>query len=115
VLANDKIFPGRAREGWHSETWIFGGAEDPDALEMTDHHLLDCIERARSAIHGEKSGEIEHSEVSRWPQAIPHYNLSLERLTFPSEGNYIPFGTYLGDLGLGRVLLRAQELARSLH
>lgn len=112
LLANDKIFPGRSLPGWHSETWIFGGAADPEAVNITDQHLLGCIYQARAALH-EKRGQIEHHQISRWPNAIPHYNLALEQTRFAPEGNYVPFGTYLGDLGLARVLVRAQELARN--
>jgi oxygen-dependent protoporphyrinogen oxidase len=114
LLANEKIFPDRTSPGWRSETWIFGGALDPDAINLTDENLLSSIRQARTAIFGE-DGQIEHSVTSRWPNAIPHYSLSLERARFAPDGNYIPFGTYLGDLGLGRVLVRARDLARDLR
>ena len=45
-----------------------------------------------------------------------HYNLTLERtlaeLGEGRENRYTLFGTYLGDLGLARVLVRAENLAR---
>jgi hypothetical protein len=63
------------------------------------------------------SGTLLHAEVNRWPRAIPHYNLALEKalegLAPFAEGHYRLFGTYLGDLGLARVLGRAQELVRN--
>lgn len=116
VLANEKIFPNRALKGWRSETWIFGGATDPGASQLTDQNLYSSIYHARQAIHGEKFDGIEHGQVCRWPAAIPHYNLQLEKILANSpraEGNYALFGTYLGDLGLARVLVRAQDMARS--
>jgi oxygen-dependent protoporphyrinogen oxidase len=118
LLANDRIFPGRALSGWRSETWIFGGATDPNATQATDQQLLSSIHQARATLRGKREAEIEHFKISRWPSAIPHYNAGLEealaRNAFEPSGGYTLFGTYLGDLGLARVLVRAQELARSL-
>lgn len=116
ILANDRIFPGRANEGFLSETWIFGGATDPGIIQATDEEILSTISQERAKIFG-RQVPIAHAEVNRWPRAIPHYNLTLEKILSQrtlSEGNYTLFGTYLGDLGLARVLVRAQELARSL-
>jgi oxygen-dependent protoporphyrinogen oxidase len=114
VLANDRIFPGRALPGWRSETWIFGGATDPAALGLSDDQVLGQIESEYHRIHGKRFSP-EECYIRRWPQAIPHYNLSLEKLGMRHEGNYTLFGTYLGDLGLARVLFRARELARSFR
>jgi protoporphyrinogen/coproporphyrinogen III oxidase len=114
VLANDRIFPGRAKE-CISETWIFGGATDPAIVEIPEEELLALIRAERSRMG--LSGTLLHAEVNRWPRAIPHYNLALEKalegLAPFAEGHYRLFGTYLGDLGLARVLGRAQELVRS--
>lgn len=115
ILANSEIFPGRA-SGANSETWIFGGAEDPGALDLSDDSLLQLIRSERARLLGENA-DLLHSEITRWPRAIPHYNLALEKslesLAPFAEGPYRLFGTYLGDLGLARVLVRAEELARS--
>lgn len=116
VLANEQIFPGRAVDSI-AETWIFGGIEDPDALELSDQDLLALVEKERTKLHGLKA-RLLLAKVNRWPGAIPHYDLRLEEavenlkaLEF-REGLYRVFGTYCGDLGLGQVLYRASELAR---
>lgn len=115
ILANDRIFPGRARKGYLSETWIFGGATDPEILKSSDDDILLTVQFERERIFDRKM-PLAEARIHRWPAAIPNYNLALEsvlRGLNPSEGDYTLFGTYLGDLGLARVLVNAQSLARS--
>lgn len=116
ILANDRIFPGRATKGFLSETWIFGGATDPQVMNRTEEEMLSTIQFERGKIVGQRV-PFTHAVVNRWPGAIPHYDLALERALSGqksfTEGDYTLFGTYLGDLGLARVLVRAQDLARN--
>lgn len=116
VLANDRIFPGRAIDSI-SETWLLGGALDPEAPRLSDREALDLVLAERARLHGLRA-RVLLSRVTRWNSAIPHYDLALEEavehlreLRF-REGIYRLFGTYLGELGLGSVLLRASELPR---
>jgi oxygen-dependent protoporphyrinogen oxidase len=116
VLSNDRIFPDRTAPGFRSETWIFGGATDPQAVSLTNIEKLITDERAKLFPGSEPP--LKYS-VHRWPDAIPHYSLELEaalpRLTAlaAETKTYSLFGTYLGDLGLARVLARAEALSRS--
>lgn len=114
VLANDKIFIGRSHN-CHSETWILGGALDPAVLTLSEDEIRDVILKDRAKLLGLEEKPLA-IHVTRWPQAIPHYSLELEFLLpeLQPENSFIPFGTYLGDLGLARVLLRARNLARTL-
>jgi protoporphyrinogen oxidase len=114
VLANHCIFPERAKPGWISETWIFGGATGREIIKLSDEELLALIETEREKIFGLEA-KIQSAEISRWSKAIPHYNLALESFTARRAGDYILFGTYLGDLGLARVLFQAKKLARSFR
>lgn len=115
VLANDCIFDGRATE-WRSETWIFGGALDPEALALGDEALLERLARDRAVAFRGRAGAERRPRavrISRSPAAIPHYTVGLEGLVAagafdPSQG---VLGTYLGDLGMSRVLDR---IARAL-
>lgn len=117
VLANDRIFPGRS-SGARSETWIFGGATDREIIDLPDDDLLLLIQNERERLLGQKESLL-HFEITRWHKAVPYYTIGLERslesLAPFEEGPYRLFGTYLGDLGLGRVLIRAEELARSFN
>jgi oxygen-dependent protoporphyrinogen oxidase len=117
VLFNDCIFPGRVAAGARSENWIFGGAQDWAAAQVSDSVLLERLRQDRARLMGVDTEPFD-SHVTRWPKAIPHYDLTLERVIGElrsmqfREGPYELFGTYLGDLGLGRVLARARETAR---
>lgn len=116
VLANNQIFPGRTVDST-AETWIYGGLLDPEILSLDDSQLLDLLQRERAKLHGLKA-RLLLSRITRWPEAVPHYDLTLEqalgnlRTLHFREGIYRVFGTYCGDLGLGQVLYRASEVAR---
>jgi oxygen-dependent protoporphyrinogen oxidase len=115
VLANDRIFPGRALDSI-SETWLFGGALDREAPRLSDSEILALVATERARLHG-LHARVLYSKIVRWESAVPHYDLSLEgalenlRAMHFQEGLYRVFGTYLGELGLGAVLLRASKLA----
>ena len=116
ILANDRIFPGRAKPGYRSETWIFGGATDRGAVSIPEAELRGLIQGERARLFG--PAEIKEIVATRWPHAIPHYNLALEKalgalreINF-TENNYTLFGTYLGNLSLARLLVAAEALAR---
>lgn len=116
VLANDRIFPGRARDSI-SETWILGGAQDREVAKLSDREVLALVLAERTKLHG-LNPRLLFSRVTRWEAAIPHYDLGLENavehlkvLRF-REGHFRLFGNYLGDIGLGMILQRASELPR---
>ncbi|MGZ3652372.1 MAG: protoporphyrinogen/coproporphyrinogen oxidase [Bdellovibrionota bacterium] len=114
VLANDRVFPGRARDSI-SETWLLGGANDAGIIEMSDDQLLQLVLAERAKLHGLKP-RVLLSRVTRWNSAIPHYDLALEgalenlRALRFREGHFRLFGNYLGEMGLGSILQRASEL-----
>lgn len=116
VLANEKIFPGRARDSI-SETWLLGGALDPEISRLTDQELVQLVLAERAKLHGLRP-RLLLSRVTRWESAIPHYDLALENavdhlraLEF-REGHFRLFGNYLGELGLGSILARAAALPK---
>lgn len=114
ILANDQIFPDRTKNS-RSETWIFGGKQDEKILQLTDNEILGIIKSERNKLFDEDV-DFQATHIHRWPKAIPNYNLDLEAKIprLQTENNYTPFGTYMGDLGLARVLQRAQNLARTI-
>jgi oxygen-dependent protoporphyrinogen oxidase len=116
VLANDRIFPGRAIDSI-SETWLLGGAHDPGACKLSEQELVAIVLTERAKLHGLRP-RVLFSRVSRWEVAVPHYDRNLETavehlttLRF-REGHFRLFGNYLGELGLGTILHRASELPR---
>lgn len=112
VLFNNFIFPGRAKG--HSETWIFG------EKGSSDTELLARIQRERRELYKGIDDEPVDHKITRWPAALPHYTVELEKLLpdimaeAKAAGVYL-MGNYLGSLGLGRILVKAQETAAAVY
>lgn len=115
VLFNTNIFPNRG-EG-HSESWIYGGAQDREILDFDDAALFDVLRKDRERLFG------RHTEASalypqRWHVGLPHYDLGLERLT--GNGIRLPdnlhlAGNYLRGIGLPLLLERSFAVAREIR
>lgn len=105
VLKNNFIFKNRISEkhgDLFSETWIRGGVAD-------DSVILSELRDERRRVFGLDEKPLE-AVVTKWPAAIPHYTLELERAIPALErakGGVFLMGNYLGDLGLAKVLERA--------
>lgn len=113
VLFNDSIFEGRGPA--HAETWIFGGALDPDIVKLADAEFADLIATERQRFYGKKDQPLETC-VTRWPNALPHYSIELERIltTLPAPPKNISLvGNYLGRIGLAKILERAAVVAEN--
>jgi oxygen-dependent protoporphyrinogen oxidase len=107
VLFNTSIFEGRGPA--HGETWIFGGALDPDIVELEDKELSEAISRDRERFFGKVDRPVA-THITRWPRALPHYSLKLERILaeLPAPPpNVALVGNYLGRIGLAKILERA--------
>jgi len=105
VLFNDSIFEGRG----HGETWILGGALDPDIVELEDAELSEVISRDRERFFGKVDQPLA-THITRWPRALPHYSLELEQILAelpPPPPNVALVGNYLGRIGLAKILERA--------
>ncbi|MGL1549000.1 hypothetical protein ACSTJL_23585, partial [Vibrio parahaemolyticus] len=76
VLANDRVFPGRARDAI-SETWLLGGALDPEVGKLSDDELLQLVLGERAKLFGLRP-RVLLSRITRWSGAIPHYDRGLE-------------------------------------
>jgi oxygen-dependent protoporphyrinogen oxidase len=115
VLFNDSIFAGRGPA--HAETWIFGGALDPAVVELSDTDFAALIASERERFYGRKDKPLE-SVVTRWPNALPHYSIELEKIltTLPAPPeNILLVGNYLGRIGLAKILERAAFVAQSVR
>jgi oxygen-dependent protoporphyrinogen oxidase len=114
VLFNTNIFPNRG-EG-HSESWIYGGAQDREILDLDDAALFDVLRGDRERLFG------RHTESSalypqRWHVGLPHYDLGLEQLN--GAGIELPdnvhlSGNYLRGIGLPLLLERSFAVAREI-
>ncbi len=111
VLFNEYIFEGRGPA--HSETWIFGGALDPDIIHLTDPQVIELIENERQRLYGERREAIG-IHLTRWPEALPHYSIELEKILtqLPPPPPHVDLvGNYLGRIGLAKLLERASFVA----
>jgi len=112
VLFNDLIFEGRGPA--HAETWIFGGALDPDVVNLTDNEFAQTIGVERERFYGRRD-ELLEIHVTRWPKALPHYTIELEKIltTLPAPPkNFALVGNYLGRIGLAKILERSAFVAQ---
>jgi oxygen-dependent protoporphyrinogen oxidase len=115
VLFNTNIFPNRA-EG-HSESWIYGGAQDREILDLNDDALFDVLRRDRERLFG------RHTEAAalypqRWHVGLPHYDLGLERLNVNEievPDNVHLAGNYLRGIGLPLLLERSFAVAEKIR
>lgn len=111
VLFNTSIFEGRGPA--HAETWIFGGALDPDVVNFTNEQIRETVLSERQRFYGKADTPLA-THITRWPNVLPHYSVALERtlasLPAPSP-NVALVGNYLGRIGLAKILERAAYVA----
>ena len=80
VLFPSSIFEGRAPTDSHLLTCFIGGSLNPELGSLDDNEVLSRVLRDIRPLLG-IDGEPELVEISRWPEAIPQYQLGhLERL-----------------------------------
>ncbi len=111
VLLNTCIFEGRGPA--HSETWILGGALDRNVLQLDDESLQQLIAREREQLYGRHEEALD-VHLTRWPEALPHYSIELERVltTLPALPRDVGLvGNYLGRIGLTGMVERAARVA----
>ena len=111
VLFNDWIFEGRGPA--HAETWIFGGALDPDIVDLNDEDITSTILTDRARFYRQQDTPMA-VHIKRWPNALPHYSVDLERTltSLPAPPpNIALVGNYLGRIGLAKIFERAAYVA----
>ncbi len=113
VLMNDIIFD-RHNE-MHSETWILGGALDPEVLQLEDPDILKIIQQTRQKVLSDQQLPVE-SRITRWPNALPHYTTEHQKLirSLKPMSNVILHGNYLGVIGLSRILENSKFIGENL-
>jgi oxygen-dependent protoporphyrinogen oxidase len=115
VLFNDLIFENRTAQT--SETWILGGFHGREILGLSDEALRKKIlEHRQRVFSGTQAEKSLGSHVQRWPQALPHYTVDLEKavaaLELPPQLYLV--GNYLGEIGLSHLIARTQRVAMEM-
>ncbi len=113
VLINNEIFEGRS--DYRSETWIYGGALDHEFLELSEPEMMSQLLKDRKVTERGIARPI-HYRIQKWPAAIPHYTVGLEKLLpeLPLLENTYLIGNYLGALGLAKILEKSFWLCESI-
>jgi oxygen-dependent protoporphyrinogen oxidase len=113
VLSNTFIFENRGLQ--YHETWILGGALNKNILSLSDEDLKTLIKNERRTLL-QTDSEMTFCQITRWPQALPHYTLEHEKrladLQLPK--NLYLTGNYLGSIGLSQILERNHQLTKEL-
>ena len=85
TLFSSSMFSGRAPEGTVLLTTFAGGRRNPDVAALADGALVDTVNQEHRALLGATAAPL-WSAVTRWPQAIPQYDLGhLDRLLPAAE------------------------------
>ncbi|MGA7615760.1 MAG: FAD-dependent oxidoreductase [Thermoanaerobaculia bacterium] len=111
VLFNTNIFPNRG-EG-HSESWIYGGAQDRGVVDLDDDAILEMMNRDRETLYRRRVEPIA-CYPQRWPLGLPHYDLHLEELRrkgFELPSGIFLAGNYLRGIGLPLLLEQSYDTA----
>ena len=104
VLFNTNIFANRG--AGHSESWIYGGSSDRDVMHLEDEALFDRVQQDRAQLYG-REAQAARMHAQRWPRALPHYDLELERLLrrgIDTPPDTFLAGNYLNGIGLPMLL-----------
>lgn len=115
VLFNTNIFPERG--AGHSESWILGGAQHPELLDLDDAALCELVARDREKVYGRAATPLA-IHPQRWPQALPHYDVGLEHLLrggIELPGDTFLAGNYLRGIGLPMLLEKAWDVSQQVQ
>ncbi len=107
ILQNSHIFD--RKSSYFSETWILSG------VDLSETHIKDKLVSERQIIYDEKTAPL-HLQITRWPQALPHYSLELKQILSelkPMKNIWL-HGNYLGGIGLSKILKRSHDLAAEI-
>lgn len=111
VLFNHNIFPDRCGQG-SLETWILND-QNQSFSTMSGPDVLRSVLSDRQRLTGMTVAPDRHF-IFQWPQRIPIYNQALSEFNkalAAKSSKCLFVGNYLGHLGLGKILFRAQENA----
>ncbi len=114
VLFNHNIFDGRV-DGGSSETWILGD-QVMGFSGMSEEALLRYVLSDRYQLTGSWKKPLMF-KIFQWPDSIPVYDKNLRIFIKALDGEKrkaLFVGNYLGQLGLGEILVRAKANAEKV-
>ena len=120
TVFNSSLFPGRAPVGHVELTSFIGGATDLDAIQFSDAQLSRIAHNDNARLLG-ISGDPVAIHITRWPRALPQYNLGhahlIERVRTSLDATPCLFltGNYLEGPAVGRCLENAAHTATAVE
>ena len=120
TVFNSSLFHGRAPAGHVALTSFIGGATDLDAILFSDAQLSRIAHNDNARLLG-ISGEPVATHVTRWPRALPQYNLGhahlIARVRAQLDATSALFltGNYLEDPALSKCLENATHTAATVE
>ncbi|MEX0601811.1 MAG: protoporphyrinogen oxidase, partial [Bacteroidota bacterium] len=115
-LWSSSLFPGRAQEGMSALTCFVGGGRQPGLLERDDPALVELAGEDLKSIM-QITGKPVYFRVTRWPQAIPQYELGhmklmveLDRFEVDHPGLFL-CSNYRGGIAVGDCVMNAHRTA----
>ncbi len=113
---NSSLFPNRAPDGFVLTNSFIGGETDRDALQLSDDELTNVVHRDLQTVLGITGAPIR-LPITRWPRAIPQYNLghaarvaTIEAALVRRPGLHLA-GNYLHGVALGDLIKQGKEIA----
>ena len=119
ALFSSTLFPNRAPAGHKLITAFIGGRQDPEAADMTDAELVRQVCRDLGDLLGIEGEPVWH-RVSRWPKAIPQYELGhqarIDRLdqALARHPQLSLIGNWRGGIAVGDCLENGQALGKEI-
>ena len=111
---NTYLFENRAPEGWVLLNNFIGGETDREAITLSEDELISIVDRDLQKVLG-ISGVPLRLPITRWPRAIPQYNLghakriaSIENALQNYQGLQLR-GNYLHGVALGDCIKNGYE------
>jgi protoporphyrinogen/coproporphyrinogen III oxidase len=120
TVFNSSLFPDRAPAGHVALTSFIGGATDLDAILFSEAQLSRIAHNDNARLLG-ISGEPVATHVTRWPRALPQYNLGhahlVQRIRTALDATPALFltGNYLEGPALSKCLENATHTATTVE
>ncbi|HEX4948185.1 MAG TPA: protoporphyrinogen oxidase [Blastocatellia bacterium] len=116
---NSSLFPQRAPDGFVLTNNFIGGETDRAAVQLSDDELTSIVHKDLQTVLG-ITGTPIRLPITRWPRAIPQYNLghaarvaTIEAALQQRPGLRIA-GNYLHGIALGDCIRQGKELAQAI-
>ncbi len=119
MIWSDRIFPGRAPDGYRLLTVFYGGEIDSEILTMSDNDLREQLKADLRKTMGFAGGNFALLEVTKWDRALPVFRVGhmrlIEKLDSMAPAGLHFLGNWRGGVSIPDRIVAAQRLAIKLQ